>query len=398
VTGKPGLPGAGGHRTQHQMGRRWTPRIGLTCAVLLFAGGLAALGVTSRTRPAAAGTVWGLAGGYAGVSLADAHRRGVRAVLAEASWAAAETGPGQFDHAYLAQLAAQVRSYRSMGFQVALNYGLEDAPRWLMAVPGARYVNQYGTAYTAEPLPDLIFDTRLRSFAQAYTDVILRLLGPSANLVRVGGGYDGELDYPPPAGGEPANQYWAYGPAAGTRAPAPEWRPCSPGRPGQARAFLGWYLASLVDYQRWQIQTVRRVYAGRIAVLYPSVGFTAAQEHQALSDDLCGGTAVEQTGAFARGWDQAQQVSALSGPGLVVYSTWADNPTAIDELGRLAAAHHLPLAGENGGFDAPAAMRVAVREARAWHLTSFYWVRARQAYCDCNGWATIEDYQHDIAG
>jgi hypothetical protein len=377
---------------------RWNPRIGLSCAALLVVGGLVLAGVTTGKRSTATGTVWGLAGGYAGVSLGDAYRRSVRAVLVEASWATAEPRPGQFDQAYLGQLAAQVRSYRSMGFQVALNYGLQDAPGWLMALPGARYVNQDGTMYTAGPLPDLVFDTSLRSFAQAYTDVILRLLGRSVYLVRVGGGYDGELGYPPPAGGEPANQYWAYGPAAQAGSPEPGWRPCSPGHPGQARTFLAWYLNALVGYQQWQIQSVRSVYSGQIAVLYPSVGFSAANEQQALSDNLCGHTAVEQMGAIARGWDQAQQVSALSGPGLVVYSTWADNPAAIDQLGRLAAARHLPLAGENGGFNGVAAMSQAVKDARAWHLTSFFWIRAQQAYCDCHGWATIEEYQHDIAG
>ena len=43
-------------------------------------------------------------------------------------------------------------------------------------------------------------------------------------------------------------------------------------------------------------------------------------------------------------------------------------------------------------------MSQAVKDARAWHLTSFFWIRAQQAYCKCHGWATIEEYQHDIAG
>ena len=392
VTYKSRSPGFTGWRSDH-----WTRRVALGCAVLLALGSLAVFKGNGRTKPTSGSTVWGLAGGYAGVNLADVYHRGVRAVLLEMSWAAAEPGPGRFDNAYLEQVVAQARSYRSMGFKVALNYGLESAPGWLMARPGARYVNQYGTAYTAYPLADLIFDTSLRSFAEAYTDLILRLLGRFVYLVRVGGGFDGELDYPPPVIGESANQYWAYGPTAQAGAPEPGWRPCSENHSG-ARAFLTWYLASLVDYQQWQIRSVRSVYTGQIAVLYPSIGFTATEEQQALSDSLCGRTAVEQTGAIARGWDQAQQVSATSGPGLVVYSTVVDDSAAIDQLGRLAAAHHLPLAGENGGFNGPAAMKRAVQEARAWHLTSFFWIRAQQAYCNCDGLATIGDYQRDIAG
>ena len=380
-------------------------RFAFGCVVLLVTSGLVATGFavgagsatvgTVRRSPATA-TVWGLVGGYSGINLADVYHRGVRAVLVEATWADAEPRPGVFNEAYLQQLLGQVRSFRAMGFKVALNYGLEQAPSWLMALPGAHYVNQFGTEYTAEPVPNLIFDTSLRSYAQAFTDAILRLLGRFVYLVRVGGGYDGELDYPPPASGESPNQYWAYGPAAHAQSPEESWRPCSP--TGQARAFLRSYLTALVDFQQWQIRSVRSVYRGDIAVLYPSVGFTAANEQQALSDDLCGRTAIEQTGAIARGWDQAQQVGALSGPGLVVYSTAVDNPAAIGELGRLAADRHLALAGENGGFNGPTAMARAVHEARAWHLTSFFWIRAQQAYCGCNSWATIEDYQHDIAG
>lgn len=379
--------------------RPWQPKAVLSCAALLaIAVALVTLSFASKATSKNSDTVWGLAGGYAGVNLSNAYQRGVRAVLLEVSWPLAEPGLERFDETYLRQLRAQARRYRSMGFQISLNYGLDAAPGWLMRYQGARYVNQYGASYTADPLPDLIFDKGLRLFAREYTEKILHLLRPFVYMVRVGGGYEGELDYPPSMGGTQVNQYWAYGSSAQRSAPVRGWRPCSSQRPGEARAFLTWYLASLADYQRWQIQTVRSVYRGQIAVLYPSVGFTAGQEHEALEDDLCGRTPIERTGAFARGWDQIQQVGDLSGSGLVVYSTWADNSVAMDRLGELASVHHLRLAGENAGFNGPAAMNRAVAAARAWHFISFFWVRAQQAYCECNGWATIGDYQHDIAG
>lgn len=387
--------GASGARPRRVLRRaaNWS----LVCCLVLLAGCGILPGAASATGSTGAITTWGLVGGYSGINLSDAYRRGVRALLVEPSWSTAEPEPGHYDQSYLNSILAQVRSYRAMGFKVALDYGLEQAPNWVMAMPGARYVNQFGTSFTADPVPDLIFDTGLRRYARAYTGTILRLLGRYVYLVRVGGGYDGELDYPPPAGGESPDQYWAYGPAAQSASPVPGWKPCT-GPATEARKFLTWYLDALVNFQQWQITTVRHVYSGDIAVLYPSVGFTAANERQALSDNLCGRTAIEQTGAFTRGWDQAQQVAALAGPHLVVYSTEVDDPAAVDELGRLAERYHRPLAGENGGFNGPAAMNRAVDAARSWHMTSFFWVRARQAYCHCNGWATIGDYQHDIAG
>lgn len=376
----------------------WKSKAVLSCAILLAIAALATLSYAAKATSKSQDTVWGLAGGYAGINLSNAYQRGVRAVLLEVNWALAEPGPERFDETYLRQLKAEAQRYRSIGFQISLNYGLDAAPGWLMRYQGARYVNQYGASYTADPLPDLIFNRRLRPFAQEYTEKILHLLGPFAYMVRVGGGFEGELDYPPSMDGPQVNQYWAYGSAAQKSAPMPGWRPCSSQQPGGARSFLAWYLESLADYQRWQIQTVRSVYRGQIAILYPSVGFTAAQENEALKDDLCGRTPIEKTGAFARGWDQIQQVGDLSGSGLVVYSTWADNPVAMDRLGELASLHHLRLAGENAGLNGPADMNRAVAAARAWHFISFFWVRAQQAYCECNGWATIGDYQHDIEG
>ena len=49
--------------------------------------------------------------------------------------------------------------------------------------------------------------------------------------------------------------------------------------------------------------------------------------------------------------------------------------------------------GENSGRDTPAQLASAVHAARVYRLSAFLWVRAEQAYCRCNGWATIDDFE-----
>ena len=218
--------------------------------------------------------------------------------------------------------------------------------------------------------------------------------------MRVGGGPSGELSYPWPTRTQDRseNDYWAFSAAAAISNPVPNWRPCQPSPQGEARRFLHWYLDSLVAFQRWQVDTVRRFYPGTIAVLYPSLGVSSGDIRAAIDDNLCGGTAAQRSGDLQRGYNHAGQIAALPGDGVAVWATWVDNPEAVRRLAALARARHLPLMGENSGRDGPAAMRSAVAEARRSGLSAFLWVRASEAYCFCQGLATIDEYTEAVAG
>lgn len=347
--------------------------------------------------PAATGPTWGLVGGYGGIDMGNLRQRGVQAVLVEMSWAQAEPTPGAFDNDYLDEIARTVSGYRALGFQVvALNYGLDTAPDWLLSKPDARNANQFGEAYTQELLADRVFATDLRGYAEKYTTVVLKLLGKQVSVVRVGGGHWGELDYPEDiSSDDSAYAYWAFSQPAQQSSPVPGWRPCSPSPQGQAQRFLDWYLDALVDYQNWQVQSVRRNFSGTIAVLYPSVGLTSKNIQDAVADDLCGRDATEQQ--VARGFDHRRQIAGLTDRRVAVWSTWVDNQQAISELAGLDDRYGLQKMGENSGEDDAATMRLSVQAARRYGLSAFFWVRAEQAYCFCRGWATIDQYQRDIS-
>jgi Beta-galactosidase len=359
---------------------------------------LAGSGCVPPAPDAGRAPLWGLVGPYDRVDLAELYRRGIRVVLLEMSWASAEPGPGRFDEGYLASVRRQYDRFRAEGFRVVLNYGMQHAPAWLLARPDARFTSQDGTQDLAGDEADLVFARRLRPLAERYTQKVFAALGTDFYAVRVGGGANGELTYPGvkgAAGYRP--DYWAFTTAAGAGNPVPGWRPCRPSPHQEAQRFLDWYLAALVDFQRWQIETVRRFYPGTVAVLYPSLGIDAADVRAAVADNLCGNTDAQRRGDLQRGYDHVRQIAALPARGVAVWATWTDNPTAVDRLAALARTRHLPLMGENSGADPPGAMRASVTDARRFGLAAFLWVRATEAYCFCQGYASIDEYTKAVA-
>jgi hypothetical protein len=368
--------------------------LALVCALLC-----ALMGCDRGESGAGDRPLWGLVGPYDQVDLPELYQRGVRVVMLELSWAAAEPAEGEFDAAYLSAARARGDRFRAEGFKVVLSFGLQHAPGWLLSRPNARFVNQNGLQYLDHRVADLVFDVALRPLAERYTEKVFAELGTDFYAVRVGGGPNGELSYPGSkrVQGRSENEYWAFSPAAAASNPVPDWRPCEPSPQHEAERFLTWYLKSLVAFQGWQVDTVRRFYPGTIAVLYPSWGVYGGDIQAAIADNLCGGTAAQRSGDLQRGYDHAQQIAALPAAGVAVWATWVDNAEVLQRLATLARARQLPLMGENSGGDGSATMRKAVAEARRIGLTAFLWVRAPEAYCFCQGYASIDEYTKAIA-
>lgn len=369
--------------------------------VLSLVAALFAASGCGRGEPATgAAPLWGLVGPYDRVDLRELYRRGVRVVLLEMSWASAEPVEGQFDETYLSAVGTRGDRFRAEGFKVVLNFGLQHAPAWVLSRPNARFTNQHGRQYLGHDVADLVFERGLRPLAERYTEKVFAELGTDFYAVRVGGGPSGELSYPGSkrTQGRSENDYWAFSAAAAASNPVPAWRPCRPSPHDEARRFLDWYLESLLAFQQWQVDTVRRFYPGTIAVLYPSWGVGSSDIRAAIEDDLCGGTAAQWGGDLQRGYDHARQIAALPGDRVAVWATWVDNPEALRRLATLARARRLPVMGENSGEDGSATLRTAVAEARRFRLTAFLWVRVPEAYCFCRRYASIDEYTKAIAG
>lgn len=334
----------------------------------------------------------GLAGPFTASTLQAARRAGVTDVLIEVSWRSAEPAPGEFDDAFLGSIARRAHALREQGFRIALNTGVHDAPDWLLEMPGARFVDQFGNVYTEHPVPNLIFGTKYRLFAEAYLTHLLERLGTDFSVIRVGGGPLGELSYPYVADpqGHVQYRYWAFDPAALRESPVPGWRPGSPSPGGEAAAFLDWYLDSLVDYQNWQITAVRQAgYAGQVAVLYPSYGMRSGDAGRAVADDLAGTSPAELNGEVQRGYDFARQIRGLTDGNAVVYSTWGEQTPVVDYLAGLAREKGLAVMAENSGRNSQAAVDEALRTAARLHLAAFFLIRASDLGRAGNGSATF---------
>jgi glycosyl hydrolase family 42 (putative beta-galactosidase) len=357
---------------------------------------------TTTTAATTTGTttsspVWGMAGGYTSSQLSTLSGRGIRLGLVEMSWARAEPQEGVWDETYFQSVRNQISAMKVLGFRIVLNYGMHHAPSWLLSMPNARFVNQYGDIYTGSDEANLVFAKALRSYAEVYTSKVFAELGTDFFAVRVGGGHWGELQYPGQKDAAGKWEWWAFDGAATAQTPAPGYVPCS-GDPTKAGTFLNWYLDALTNFQNWQIATVRKSYSGAIAVLYASWGMRSGDFEKATGGNLCGTSSAEINGEVQRGYDHARQISAVTDPGAVVWGTWGDNAGTISYLAGLAAAKGLQVMAENSGQDTRTQMQTAVSAARQYGLAAFMWIRASDAFCFCSGYATIDDYDQLTAG
>lgn len=332
---------------------------------------------------------------------------GATHVVLGVSWDRFQPAPASFDPAYIAQLRAHSAAYRAAGLQVVLDLGVQYPPDWLLSLPHARFVNQHGDAFIDRSpgmnVANFVFNAQLRDLQSAYLAALFNHLGADWAAVRLGGGWYGELNYPPAAFAGKSNCYWAFDPFAQGRrpglpaglkpCPVPDWKPGAPSPDHtSARLFAHWYFDSLKNYHDWQIATARRHFAGPLHMLYPSWGIRPGQLDAAIAADLAGHTPPEKNGELQRGFDFARFIGGLRDPQVWVHCTWLDaNPAWSDDtsadparwsppryLAHLARHHHPPLrvSAENTGGGGMPALQLSAQRVRALRLDAFYWAFA----------------------
>lgn len=333
--------------------------------------------------------------------LAAEAAAGVGTKVVRVSWKDAEPAKGVFRSDYVAAKRREIAAIDAAGMDITLDLGLQDAPAWIHDEPDSYLVNQFGERWTSGTDGDegidkgdanLIFNDDLRTLAAEYVDYVTTSLGSDAAAIRVGGGRWNELGYPVARTASHANTYWAFDRLARATSPTPGWSPGDPSPAGEAGQFLEWYLDAVVDYQQWQIRTVRRAFPGEIIVLLPSWGMRPGQESAAVASNLSGQTSAEINGEVQRGYDMARQVAAIQDPRVSIETTWIDAPFGDDDssdpaawtpahyLSRLSAAHPLapPVWGENTGGGGTAELDRSFARARAYGLAGLVWFRGEE--------------------
>lgn len=335
------------------------------------------------------------------------YAAGLRIWIVRLSWRDfAPTGAGR-DEQYIAAKQQEFARLRGAGFQLILDPGFHDTPAWIHErYPGSRYIDQDGVPYSGGDRIDsgdanLIFNPVLRTIVDAYLADIFATFGTEFAAVRAGGGRHNELMYPPST--RDHARYWAFDRYALAASPAPGWRPGAASPHGEAAQFMAWYLDALVDYQNWQIQTLRRSYRGPIMILYPGWGIRPGQLDEAIRTNLDGTTTAEKTGEVPMGTDYARQIAALRDPDILVTTTWLDATEGSDNspemrywrpvkyLASLVAeqAYCPRLYGENTGQGTATALRFAIAQMAKFRLLGLAWYREEELSQD--GFAGLDD-------
>lgn len=159
-----------------------------------------------------------------GTHYADEWARGVRATNLELQWKRYEPQEGVYDWDYIHHLQGVMRALKAQGWYVQLVPGVQYAPQWVFDnYANMYYVNQYGDSYNPDPLDEgdfrvinAPFNPQARALIAGYLTHIFAQGFPQSDpqlvfdSVRVGGGPQGELRYPPATWNGNSNSYWAF--------------------------------------------------------------------------------------------------------------------------------------------------------------------------------------------
>jgi hypothetical protein len=327
--------------------------------------------------------------------------------MLELQWASWEPAKGRFDPAYIKQVRRRLAKLQRAGMRITLALGLGSTPRWAFRLPNSRFRDQYGRVSNEI---NLIFNQQLRREVERYFARVAQALGV-ANLwaIRLTSGGDAEVLYPP------GGSYWAFDanaqngsgiPPSMARNPYPGWKPgMTTLNVRQVADWADWYVKALDDTVNWQMQAWNHLgFPGYYQILTPGSGtrpdvFAYELQHN-LADGVTGVGAV---------WDRfyyflpdrrrvvayVSSMADLSGgddscqpndDAVPVSSPAADSWSATRWISRIADQLGLPKAGENPGWNQPAAlnahyldmssagmMAAAMRQLTSCHFQGMYW-------------------------
>ncbi len=328
----------------------------------------------------------------AGVApLPEERSAGVSVALLELTWDHYEPTAGAFDIRYIAEQRAKLRQLREAGFRVVLDVGLQYPPHWLFDNSDAYFVDQYGDRYrpeeTGKASANGVFDPAVRRAEATYVGRVAHDFGDGFFAVRVGGGWYGELHYPPGSYAGNGNAYWAFDRNALRASPVSGWRPGT-GTPADAQRFWNFYQGALLNYEGWQLSLYGHYFSGWLELLLPGWGLRPGDVDAAVQDLFSGRTQAQANGEAGQANGFSTEMLAIQDARTIVYSTWLEAPdhgisanleSPIRYLAALAAERGLRVAGENsaaGGSASDAAL--CLERTRSLPLAGMMWMGSPQ--------------------
>lgn len=342
---------------------------------------------------------------------AQEYAGGARLAMMEIFWDRYEPGRGDFNAAYADEQRRRLARLRAAGFRVTLALGTYNPPPWLAREPDARFMDQNGSK--SRDL-NFVFNQKMRAFFERYLARVDADLGlENFWAVRITSGGNGELLYP--EGGT----YWAFDanaqngpdrPAGLPPCPFPGWKPGEGGlSASQTRRWADWYVRCLALTADWQMRALGRLgFRGWYQILTPGSGVRPsgydAAVRRGLPDGLLGvGAAWGKVYAFLPNRHRAvvyiSSVADRSGnddvpqPGdarVALTDPAADRWSATRWQVRIAVGLHMPVGGENPGFNAPPALNAHYTDAGPGGMMARALAQATAGRFQCFFWAHSE--------
>lgn len=294
----------------------------LTLVAVLAAGRSGDVDGTVAAAAAAAPAFGVLASGCEPDRVAALRRAGVTTVMTEVQWADAVPAPDVVDRDYLAAARRRVATCAGAGMRVVLGLGLQNPPAWVLDLPAATYVDQFG-ATTSRAEANLVFSAAAREAAAAYVRAMTAEVGlDDVAAVRLAG----ELGYPGPEDPASGPSFWAFDAAAQggpgladgvSPSPLPGWKPAVPTwqgatvTPEQVAGWYDWYTASLAGSVVWLAETLRAAgFTGDLHIPLAGRGVLPPDRDEAVAARLDG--TGDPDGALGRGLDYPAQFDVFA--------------------------------------------------------------------------------------
>lgn len=338
------------------------------------------------SSPFASGKIYGVLGGPSGNLAAKQALKtaGVNAYMIQAQWAALQPdGPGTaLASSAIEALVTEYDQCVSAGLYPFFEIALQYAPAWIL--PGGSsaietFQDQAGNVFDGATAPSgqQVSNWQWTAQGRTYVSEFIAALGsalsavsPDTYAVKIGGGYYGELHYPPSAisGGYSA---WGYGASmqSGTGL-SPDQAACplpgyavGSGTAAQDTQWWNWYLNGMGNWLTWFIAQMRSAgWHCPYYVCHPGYGVRSNQGVQSAGYQQAAG----------EGEDPVRMIGFYAADPLVQpYCTWLDAgadgfdpPSADSDLAAwkkvfnaaVAAGKAANLLGENTGGESSAQM------------------------------------------
>ncbi len=215
------------------------------------------------------------------------HSMGVDISNITISWQDYEIADGVYNENVLNIATNNIKIFLQAGQKVDVQLAIHYAPSWVMQLPDAYYVNQYGVTtpnIDGYNDPNYTFNEKIREKVKDFELHTLREIQVKIGLqniwdFRIDAGYGGEANYNFSNDGQGhTNSYWAYDvnaqgigdnlPAGVSPTPFPWWKPGQRtynGQPftvSQVQEWYNWYFNSRMNFYNWQV------------LLYRNTGYT----------------------------------------------------------------------------------------------------------------------------